>query len=221
MKQSALRSEGRVGRPKGSSANLPKEQQARERLLAAALEMFARGDYESVSTTDIANAAGFSQSMVHYHFGTKLDLWKAAIRSLMDRRGTEWRVLEIDGADPLERLKILISRYTLLHAEDPTLARLMIQEGGQESVRLTWFVNEFVREGMAVFDDAIRAAIDAGQVRDLGVPELVMTILTSSAYVFTQSAMIREVFGIDLDEPASLARMVDTVTSMIFDGITA
>jgi len=219
MKQAAVRGESRVGRPRGSSANLPKEQQTRERLLRAALEMFARGDYDSVSTTDIARAAGFSQSMVHYHFGTKSDLWKAAVTSLMERRGTAWRLPETTVSDPLEWLKILIRRFTLLHAQDPTLARLMIQEGGRKSERLTWFVDTYVREGFAAFGDALRAAIDHGQVRNVGVPELVMAIVTSSAYVFTQTAMIQEVFGIDLDDPAALDRMVDVVVSMIFDGI--
>ena len=63
-------------------------------------------------------------------------------------------------------------------------------------------------------------AIAQGKVRDVGVPELVMTIVTSAAYVFTQSAMIHEVYGVDLDDPAALERMVDVVVSMIFNGIT-
>ena len=72
----------RPGRP-SKSEQLCNSDTSRERLLAAAIKVFAEYGYSAVSTSQIAKEAGMAQSMVHYHFRTKERLWKAAIDHLM------------------------------------------------------------------------------------------------------------------------------------------
>ncbi|MDP6427378.1 MAG: TetR/AcrR family transcriptional regulator [Rhodospirillales bacterium] len=60
------------------------------RVLEAALEAFSQHGYDGVSTSEIATAADVAQSVVHYHFGDKETLWRAAVDFLFDRvRNTE------------------------------------------------------------------------------------------------------------------------------------
>src|ERR1041384_7627861 len=59
-----------------------------ERLLEAAVALFAQHGFDAVSTGAVAAAAGLTQSMVHYHFGTKEKLWKAAVEHIMQVRGS-------------------------------------------------------------------------------------------------------------------------------------
>src|SRR5258708_13983762 len=82
----------------------------REELLADAIDLFARYGYEPVSTGQIAAAAGLTQSMVHYHFGKKPRLWKAAIERLMHERGLAFPIgrLYLQDPHPLPSLKLLI-----------------------------------------------------------------------------------------------------------------
>jgi AcrR family transcriptional regulator len=47
----------------------------REQILQAAQVLFATRPYESVSTGDIAAAAGTTRTNIHHHFGTKRDLF--------------------------------------------------------------------------------------------------------------------------------------------------
>jgi AcrR family transcriptional regulator len=51
----------------------------RERILAAAQRLFARRAYESVSTSEIAAAAGTTRTNLHHHFGTKRALYLAVV----------------------------------------------------------------------------------------------------------------------------------------------
>ena len=46
----------------------------RERILAAALEVFAANGYEAASISDITTAAGVSRGLVSYYFATKEQL---------------------------------------------------------------------------------------------------------------------------------------------------
>jgi AcrR family transcriptional regulator len=49
-------------------------EEARARLCAAALQMFAMKGYEQVSLADISVHAGYSRALAGYHFGSKADL---------------------------------------------------------------------------------------------------------------------------------------------------
>ncbi|WP_371578121.1 TetR family transcriptional regulator [Streptomyces sp. NBC_01314] len=67
----------RRGRPsRTESADTPA---ARDRILAAAREEFAERGYDKTSMRGIAKAAGVDSALVHHYFGTKDQVFEAAI----------------------------------------------------------------------------------------------------------------------------------------------
>jgi AcrR family transcriptional regulator len=67
----------RPGRPPGSS-------DTRERILASARELFARNGIDNTSIRAVAAAAGVDSALVHHYFGTKQQLFAAAIHLPID-----------------------------------------------------------------------------------------------------------------------------------------
>jgi AcrR family transcriptional regulator len=67
----------RPGRPAGTSDN-------RERILASARELFARNGIDKTSIRAIASAAGVDAALVHHYYGTKQQLFAAAIHIPID-----------------------------------------------------------------------------------------------------------------------------------------
>jgi AcrR family transcriptional regulator len=63
----------RPGRPAGSS-------DTRDRILASARELFARNGIDRTSIRAVAAGAGVDAALVHHYFGTKQQLFAAAIR---------------------------------------------------------------------------------------------------------------------------------------------
>ncbi len=59
----------------------------RQRILQAALKAFARHGFDAVSLRTIADEAGVNHQLIGHHFGSKQDLWDAAI----DARVEEFR----------------------------------------------------------------------------------------------------------------------------------
>ena len=55
----------------------------REQILACARRLFSERPYASVSTTDIAQAAGVARGLLHHYFGTKRELYLEVMRTLM------------------------------------------------------------------------------------------------------------------------------------------
>lgn len=67
----------RPGRPRGAS-------DSRERILVNARELFARQGIDKTSIRSIAAAAGVDSALVHHYFGTKEQLFAAAINIPID-----------------------------------------------------------------------------------------------------------------------------------------
>ena len=62
------------------------ERQVRERILAAALRVFAEKGYRGTTIRAVAAAAGVDPALVHHYFGTKDDLFLAALEMPVDPR---------------------------------------------------------------------------------------------------------------------------------------
>lgn len=127
--------------PAGPVAPTPtraEDRSSRERLLAAAIELFAQRGPAAVTIRDVARHAGLNQGLLHRHFGSKHDLTVEAIdegvASLMPG------ALAPGGFD--------VDRVVQVMHTDPIPARLiartLVDEIGIGSVRLRFPVMEGV-----------------------------------------------------------------------------
>ena len=109
----------------------------RERLLTTAARLFAENGYEGVSLRSIASAARTHLALIHYHFGSKDDLYRAIWAS---RYGgpIEWRTRKyaaVDYSSPreevLQQLVEIFLRPIVDLMEDPdgrAFLRIMAHE---------------------------------------------------------------------------------------------
>lgn len=204
-----------------SSAAVAAPEVPADRLIQAAVSLFAQHGYDAVSTGAIASAAGLTQSMVHYHFGTKAKLWKAAIEHIMHVRGSKFslNMEDLRDVDALSRLKIMLRRFISANAADPDLTRILIHEGMNDSPRLKWIAKYYMIRGYETFNGAIEAAIASGAVRPLPVREVTNIIVGACIMTFTLSRLLKEVYG---DEPTSaqaVSSYSDTLLEVLFKGI--
>lgn len=120
----------------------------KRKLLDVAIQKFTRHDFDAVAVRDIEVEAGVQRNLLKYHFGSKDDIWKAAAQEIfegLDAFMASRQELMRD-LPPRERVAYIIRSFSRYSASNPELHRLMIQEGKQESWRLRWIVDNFVRE---------------------------------------------------------------------------
>lgn len=86
----------RPGRPSGTS-------DTRDRILASARELFARNGIDNTSIRSIALAAEVDPALVHHYFGTKTQLFAAAIQIPIDPMTIIGPIREVP-ADQIGRL---------------------------------------------------------------------------------------------------------------------
>jgi len=59
------------------------QEERRRQIIAAARTLFAARHYASVSTREIAEAAGVTRGLLHHHFGSKHDLYLEVAREML------------------------------------------------------------------------------------------------------------------------------------------
>lgn len=189
-------------------------------MLDAAIHLFARHGYDAVSTGDIAKRAKMTQSMVHYHFGSKLKIWKAAVHAVMRRRGKLFLQDQdaLRDLPPLERLSTLTRKLIMANAKDQEYVQMALREGTTPGPRLDWLVTNYYAAGYKVFDDAIKAAIAEGSIADLKVPE-VTNLITAASLLFGLQANVKEIYDIDFNDEEVVKSFSNTVIHVLFNGL--
>ena len=216
----ARKSSPRPRRAPARPARRPQQRSldTRERLVDAALQVFAVHGFEGATTREIARRAGVALAALPYHFETKEALWRAAADRIFGRLGETFqkRLAGLDGVDTPTRLRLLLRDFVRFQARHPELHRFMIQEGIGKSPRLAWLVEKHIRP----IYDFMRAMVEAAQgsgMAPLGRPEHLHYMLigaASSAYAL--SAEFELVTGKPANRESLVTEHVAALERMFF-----
>lgn len=154
---SATRSPGRRG-----SAS-------KERILAAAKELFLAGRYDGVNLERVAEHAGVSRQTVYNRFGSKDAVFREMVRHHWSAfAGQDDRVLAYGADASAEDVLFGFARSLRCFAAETDqirFARLVVAE----SARLPWIAEEFYRLGkgrvVAAFVDRLDGLVRGGRLR--------------------------------------------------------
>lgn len=178
--------------PRSATVNQEMRERSRERILTAALEVFAANGYEAASISDITTAAGVSRGLVSYYFATKeqlaaelLDRWLDGIAGILTIQGTADERLAgiIDGA--------LMAAATTLHVQRLAISLMMLPTTHDVFAR----VEQAKSDRLSQVEDAIR---DVFAVRGAGDPAVEEMLLRATLEgVTVKLAIYRETFPLE------------------------
>jgi len=194
---------------------------AEERIVEAALTVFASHGFDGVSTTEIAALAGISQPMVHYHFSTKEDLWRAAVDRLYARIAETFPVdrSELRDFDAATKLKFVMRRFVLISARYPALGQLVLHEGARGGPRLAWLVKKHFKAYYTQFDRLIEAAQAEGSVKATPSWLLTMIMTAAAASIFNFAPLMKATWGKDVFDPELVQVQADAIVDILFNGM--
>src|SRR5580698_9665008 len=82
----------------------------RDRIIAAATDLFSERSFDGATTRDIAARAGVTQPLLNYHFRSKEELWQTAADSLFDllNQTMDERAIGLRGVDEITSAKLRV-----------------------------------------------------------------------------------------------------------------
>ena len=86
----------------------PAETGARQRIVAAAVALFAEQGYDATSVNQVVARAGVAKGALYHHFESKDDLLYEVYRELVDRQLAGLRAILAEGWPPAATLRALI-----------------------------------------------------------------------------------------------------------------
>jgi AcrR family transcriptional regulator len=194
----------------------------RQRLVRVALEQFAANGFEATSTAQIARCAGVTQPLVHYHFASKGELWRAAVLSVFEQASSRMRGFDEDIAqlDPRDQLEFAIRRMVEFSAAFPELGRIIAYEGARGGERLGWLLELGVGGLPRRLAALLRDGAEQGWLKPLAPEHVLVSLAAAGAYFFIIKETLRESYGIDATDPVIVERHADTLVELFLHGLS-
>jgi AcrR family transcriptional regulator len=147
----------------------------RTALIGAARDLFARRGYEAVGTEEIVAAAGVTRGALYHHFEGKRGLFVAVFETVEAELIESFPLEKLAGADPFGALRTGITEFLAISL-DQELQQITLLDGPAVLGWVEWHELQ-VRYGLGLIIAGVGAAIEAGQIRELPVPELANALL--------------------------------------------
>jgi AcrR family transcriptional regulator len=196
----------------------------RELLLESGLEEFATKGFDGASTRSIAQRVDAHQPQINYHFASKEALWEAAVDHLF--------TLLVDAVDPIlgddlgddpavlgaafaERIR----RFVRFAADHPELNRILVREAAEDSERLRWMVERYVRPLYRAITRIWEQLRTAGIAAPIATASVHYVLVGAASLPFVNAAEARMLTGREPTDPEWVERHADGIIATLLPGL--
>lgn len=201
---------GRVPRPSAD--------QTRDRIVAAAAELFAERSFDGATTREIAARAGVTQPLLNYHYTSKDVLWREAVDSLFVALHATMAAQpeEMRDVDEMTRAKHRVREFVIFSARHPQLHRIITQESKSDSTRMDYLVEHHVRPLYEVTVALFERLVDAGAMAPIAPAHLYYILTGAGPTMFVLAPECRLLTGLDPESDEVIETHADAVCTLLF-----
>ena len=196
----------------------PSADETRERILAAALDVFSDRGFDGASTREIAARAGVTQPLLNYHFTSKTELWRAAVDRVFAALGRAMgaRAKGLRGVDALTVARLLVREFVAFSARHPQLHRIITQESKLDGPRMDWLVERHVRPLYEAATARFAALAEQGHMPAIPPAHLYYILTGAGATMFVLGPECRRLSGLDPASDEVIEAHADAVCLLLF-----
>jgi AcrR family transcriptional regulator len=196
----------------------PSADATRDRIVAAATDLFAERSFDGASTRDIAGRAGVTQPLLNYHFRSKDELWQAAVDTLFDRLSQTMaeRASGLRGVDEVTTAKLLLREFVVFSARHPQLHRIITQESKADGARMDYLVDRHVRPIYERTVEMFESLARAGAVPDIAPAHLYYIVTGAGPTMFVLGPECQRLTSLDPSDDAVIEAHADAVCLLLF-----
>ena len=196
----------------------PSADATRERILAAALDLFSERGFDGASTREIAARAGVTQPLLNYHFSAKDELWRAAVSGLFGAltRALAERAAGLRGVDEPAAARLLVREFVTFSAHHPQLHRIITQECKVDGPRMDWLVERHVRPLYEAATALLARLAEQGHVPPIPPAHLYYILTGAGPTMFVLAPECRRLAGLDPTADEVAEAHADAVCLLLF-----
>lgn len=199
--------------PRAGSAEPPRSSPEKyQRILDAAVAVFAERGFHSSRVSDVAARADVADGTIYLYFKNKEEILMAAIHSAFDAFMKNARTEIAAIASPVDKLRRLAFLHLQAMGANRNMA-IVFQMELRQSVR---FLEAFSHHQMVEYFGLVRECIRKGQQQGVFRPELHEKIAANCFFGALDEMVTSWVLA---DEDYPLAQTADSVSNIILQGL--
>jgi AcrR family transcriptional regulator len=202
----------------GARKRGPRGADVRARILRVALEYFGAFGFEATSTRAIAERAQVTHTVVLYHFKSKEKLWIATVEEALKSYAAAVEANKTTAKERSARdaLATFIEQFVRMSARQPQIHRLMTMDSNQDTTRLEWVIDHFLRDHFSFVRDLIRRGQVEGSVRQCDPARLYYLIIGAGGTPFTLKTEYKALTGRDVFSEVEILRNIAFIYEIVF-----
>jgi AcrR family transcriptional regulator len=209
-----------------SKTAIPRDEEegTRNKILNAALQEFSRHGLSGARIDAIAAESGINKGMIYYYFGSKEDLYVAALEESYRRFRQIESEFQLESLAPVAALRQLVSASFDFHAAHPEFIRMVMSENINqgEYIRKIPELRAINRSAIALLEHLCQRGIAEGVFRaDVDAVDLHMSISALSFYNVSNRHTFSFIFDRDLGAPEVHAARREVVVDTILRYVRA
>ncbi len=189
-----------------------------DKILDAALEVFADYGFKGATIDQIASRAGMSKPNLLYYFRRKRDLYVAVLERTLDMWLEPLSAIRADG-DPAEEIRAYINRKLAFSKERPTASRLFANEIIQGAPLLKAILHSGLRTIVDEKAAVIRGWTKAGKIADVDPYHLIFVIWAVTQHYADFAAQVEAVVGGNLSDRKFFRETETAIDRILLRGI--
>jgi AcrR family transcriptional regulator len=154
------------------------KKERRQQIAEAALNLFARSDYASVSIKQIGRELGINPSLIYYYFQDKEDLFCASVEEAILRALENYKKIRMDHTSPEEIINDWIGNNFELLGTISDLLKVMIEyaRSRNSASPVDELIRRFYREECRILAGAFEDGIALGRFRKVDSEKLALFV---------------------------------------------
>ena len=190
-------------------------------LLDAALQAFGENGYDGTSVREIARRLEVSHNLIPQRFGSKENLWYAAVDYGFGRLTKDLkREAQTMGTDELQILRGLIASFIEINALHPSLLQIINQEASQPGPRLDYLFETNLKPVRDFGDAWLTKLANEGRIRPVSVTLIYFLMTHGAGGVFALPALTKRLGkGVKGESSMSIQEQAQNAVNLFFDGL--
>lgn len=206
----------------GEKTSEKSDKASRDRLIKAAIKLFARKGFNGVSVKEIAEEAEVNVALVSYYFGGKEGLYKACFEDFVERRleFIDKKILRPASREEFRyRLQYFLETLLEEDLDNPDCICIVHREMASDDPVVREIFQKTVIRLFGPLSEFFESAKKGGYLRsDVSSKDMSGLLMGAYSQRVRVDRLAKDVFGESLRDPKVRARFISNLVEMFLNG---